>query len=248
MRHRSRGLGSPTPRHIVRGSRCLRRLRWFCVKPPTGRSGSAWVAYAVGAPTIGRAEPAGLFGRTIEQEERTGDYRCDRLPRSGDRPASAEQGVSTRRRAGPPGRAGGGDLGRCRWNVSRSHFARRHSDGRWRDLGWVLGSAVRNPVPPPARRVAGRRWSRCAAWLSERERHRRRLPAPVREHLQPGTSALFLAIEQADPDKAIAALKEHGGTVIKTTLSDADAQKLQAALEPTSSAAVAAQQTERGSA
>ena len=65
----------------------------------------------------------------------------------------------------------------------------------------------------------------------------------VREHLQPGTSALFLAIEQADPNKAIAAL--HGGTVIKTTLSDADAQKLRAALEPASSA-VAAQQTERG--
>ena len=70
----------------------------------------------------------------------------------------------------------------------------------------------------------------------------------VRGHLQPGTSALFLAIEQADPDKAIAALKEHGGTVIKTTLADADAQKLQAALEPNSGAAIAAQQTERGSA
>jgi uncharacterized membrane protein len=41
---------------------------------------------------------------------------------------------------------------------------------------------------------------------------------------------LFLVIEQADPDKAIAALKQHGGTVIKTTLSDADAKKLQGAL------------------
>jgi uncharacterized membrane protein len=70
----------------------------------------------------------------------------------------------------------------------------------------------------------------------------------VRDHLQPGTSALFLVIEQADPDKAIAALKQHGGTVIKTTLSDADARKLQDALGPVSSAAVASHQAERGSA
>ena len=68
----------------------------------------------------------------------------------------------------------------------------------------------------------------------------------VHDHLQPGTSALFLVIEQADPDKAIAALRKHGGTVIKTTLSDADAKKLQDALAP--SAAVASQQAERGSA
>ena len=70
----------------------------------------------------------------------------------------------------------------------------------------------------------------------------------VRDHLQPGTSALFLVIEHVDPDKAIAALKQHGGTVIKTTLSDADAKKLQDALGPVSSAAVASQQAERGSA
>lgn len=68
----------------------------------------------------------------------------------------------------------------------------------------------------------------------------------VREHLQPGTSALFLVIEQADPDKALAALKQHGGTVIKTSLSDADTKKLQDALGPMSSADVASQRAERG--
>src|SRR3954447_13334190 len=36
----------------------------------------------------------------------------------------------------------------------------------------------------------------------------------VRDHLQPGTSALFLVVEQATPDKAIAALQQYGGTVI----------------------------------
>jgi uncharacterized membrane protein len=52
----------------------------------------------------------------------------------------------------------------------------------------------------------------------------------VRDHLQPGTSALFMVIEQATPDKAIAALQKYGGTVIKTSLSDEDTKKLQDAL------------------
>jgi uncharacterized membrane protein len=54
----------------------------------------------------------------------------------------------------------------------------------------------------------------------------------VRDHLQPGTSALFLIVEQATPDKAIAALQQYGGTVIKTSLSEEDTKKLQDALQP----------------
>ncbi|MGO9905741.1 MAG: DUF1269 domain-containing protein [Solirubrobacteraceae bacterium] len=54
----------------------------------------------------------------------------------------------------------------------------------------------------------------------------------VRDYLKPGTSALFMVIEQATPDKAIAALQEYGGTVIKTSLSDEDTKKLQDALQP----------------
>ncbi|HEV7175033.1 MAG TPA: DUF1269 domain-containing protein, partial [Solirubrobacteraceae bacterium] len=54
----------------------------------------------------------------------------------------------------------------------------------------------------------------------------------VRDHLQPGTSALFMIIEQATPDKAVAALSQYGGTVIKTSLSDEDTKKLQDALQP----------------
>ena len=49
----------------------------------------------------------------------------------------------------------------------------------------------------------------------------------VRDYLQPGTSALFMVIDQATPDKAIAALQQYGGTVIKTSLSDDDTKKLQ---------------------
>jgi Predicted membrane protein len=55
----------------------------------------------------------------------------------------------------------------------------------------------------------------------------------VRDQVQPGTSALFMIIEKATPDKAIDALKGYGGTVIKTSLSEEDTQKLQEALTPT---------------
>ena len=58
----------------------------------------------------------------------------------------------------------------------------------------------------------------------------------VRDYLQPGTSALFMVIEQARPDKAIAALEQYGGTVIKTSLSEEDTAKLQEALQPPSPA------------
>ena len=54
----------------------------------------------------------------------------------------------------------------------------------------------------------------------------------VRDELQPGTSALFMIIERATPDKAIDALKQYGGTVIKTSLSEEDTKKLQEALQP----------------
>jgi uncharacterized membrane protein len=54
----------------------------------------------------------------------------------------------------------------------------------------------------------------------------------VRDQLKPGTSALFLVIEQVTEDKATAALEQYGGTVIKTSLSEEDTKKLQEALTP----------------
>jgi len=53
----------------------------------------------------------------------------------------------------------------------------------------------------------------------------------VRDYLKPGTSALFMVIEKATPDKAVAALQQYGGTVIKTSLSEEDTRKLQDALQ-----------------
>jgi uncharacterized membrane protein len=54
----------------------------------------------------------------------------------------------------------------------------------------------------------------------------------VRDQLKPGTSALFLVVEQVTPDKATAALQQYGGTVIKTSLSEEDTKRLQEALQP----------------
>jgi uncharacterized membrane protein len=59
----------------------------------------------------------------------------------------------------------------------------------------------------------------------------------VRDTVKPGTSALFMVIEKATPDKAVAALEQYGGTVIKTSLSDEDTKRLQDALTPEQPAA-----------
>jgi uncharacterized membrane protein len=61
----------------------------------------------------------------------------------------------------------------------------------------------------------------------------------VRDSLKPGTSALFMVIEQVTPDKAVAALEQYGGTVIKTSLSEEDTKKLQDALQPPAAAGTA---------
>jgi uncharacterized membrane protein len=52
----------------------------------------------------------------------------------------------------------------------------------------------------------------------------------VRDMVQPGTSALFLIVDKVTPDKAIEALSQFGGHVLKTSL-PRDAEKaLQEAL------------------
>lgn len=52
----------------------------------------------------------------------------------------------------------------------------------------------------------------------------------VRDMLKPGTSALFVVVEKVTPDKAVAALKQYGGTVLKSSLSEETEAKLQEAL------------------
>jgi uncharacterized membrane protein len=52
----------------------------------------------------------------------------------------------------------------------------------------------------------------------------------VRDMIKPGTSALFLMLDKANPDQAVAALSKYGGTVLKTSLSPDAEKELQDAL------------------
>jgi uncharacterized membrane protein len=52
----------------------------------------------------------------------------------------------------------------------------------------------------------------------------------VRSKLQPGTSALFMIVQQMTTDKALDGLAKFGGDVIKTSLSDEDEAEIQAHL------------------
>jgi uncharacterized membrane protein len=52
----------------------------------------------------------------------------------------------------------------------------------------------------------------------------------VRGMLEPGTSALFLVVEQVTTDKAVEALAQYGGTVLKSSLPKETEAELQDAL------------------
>jgi uncharacterized membrane protein len=52
----------------------------------------------------------------------------------------------------------------------------------------------------------------------------------VRDMLKPGTSALFVVVEKVTPDKAVEALSQYGGTVLKSSLSKDAEKELQEAL------------------
>ncbi len=59
----------------------------------------------------------------------------------------------------------------------------------------------------------------------------RQFQEQVRDMLKPGTSALFLVLEQVTPDKAVDALSKYGGTVLKSSLSKETEDELQDALQ-----------------
>jgi uncharacterized membrane protein len=61
--------------------------------------------------------------------------------------------------------------------------------------------------------------------------------AQVKDLVKPGTSALFLVIDKATPDKAVAAMQKYGGTVLKSSLSQSAEAELQSALHGGAAAA-----------
>ena len=54
--------------------------------------------------------------------------------------------------------------------------------------------------------------------------------AEARAMVRPGTSALFVVLEDETPESAVRALGRHGGTILRTSLSKEVEAKLQAAL------------------
>jgi uncharacterized membrane protein len=52
----------------------------------------------------------------------------------------------------------------------------------------------------------------------------------VRDMVKPGTSALFIVVEKVTPDKAVDAMSQYGGTVLKSSLSKEAEAELQEAL------------------
>ena len=52
----------------------------------------------------------------------------------------------------------------------------------------------------------------------------------ARDLLQPGTSALFVMVDKATPDRVVDALSHYGGTVLKSSLSEEGEKELKDAL------------------
>jgi len=65
----------------------------------------------------------------------------------------------------------------------------------------------------------------------------------IRDMVQPGTSCLFLILERVTPDKAVEAMSQFGGTVLKTSLSTDDENELREALHGGAGEAAARQPT-----
>jgi uncharacterized membrane protein len=58
--------------------------------------------------------------------------------------------------------------------------------------------------------------------------------------LTPGSSALFVLVRKATPDKVVDEVKQYGGTVLRTSLTKEDEAALQAALDSVKQEPVAA--------
>ena len=105
-----------------------------------------------------------------------------------------------------------------------------HPVGKGGHLGVVLGVPLRSPLFIPFLGMAigagiGALLGRVSkAGVDEAFQNQ------VREMLKPGTSALFMVVEQMTTDKAMDALSKYGGTVLKTSLSREAEKQLQDAL------------------
>ena len=112
-----------------------------------------------------------------------------------------------------------------KYHTTTTHGASAHGRAVWAGF-WVVLFGLLFTIPIVGLAVG------VGALLEHHGKHAidRQFQQQVRDYLKPGTSALFLISEHMTEEKAITALEQYHGTVIKTSLSDEDAAKLQEAL------------------
>src|SRR5262245_55878610 len=156
--------------------------------------------------------------------------RSNRYRIPGHHNRSASGGGSSKARAGPRDPAG---RGCCDHPQRERPYQDRHEPSPGRQgshLGVVLGVPLRAPLFIPffgmaiGAGVGALLGSVSKAGVDEAFENQ------VREMLKPGTSALFMVVEQMTTDKATEALSKYGGTVLKTSLSKEAEKQLQDAL------------------
>src|SRR3974377_2354182 len=97
------------------------------------------------------------------------------------------------------------------------------SGGFW---GTLIGLSFLNPILGMAVGAGAGAVSGALSDLGINDQFMKDLAATM----TPGSSALFVLVRKATPDKVLEEIKGTGGTVLKTSLSHEDEQKLQAAL------------------
>jgi uncharacterized membrane protein len=98
------------------------------------------------------------------------------------------------------------------------------SGGFW---GMLIGLIFLNPLLGFAAGAAGGAISGALTDVGINDKFMKELA----ESFVPGTSALFVLVRQATPDKVLAELQGTGGKVLKTSLTREDEKKLQEALD-----------------
>jgi uncharacterized membrane protein len=111
--------------------------------------------------------------------------------------------------------------------------------GGWGMLwGTLVGAVLLNPILGLAVGAAiGAGSGAVAGKADEESLIDSKFVKQVATNFKPNTSALFVLVRRATTDKVVAGLSKYGGTLVQTSLSNADEAKLQAALTQGAAAA-----------
>ncbi len=132
------------------------------------------------------------------------------------------------------------DKGKVKIKQTRDLTAVTASGGFWWGglFGLLMGWVILNPLLGWA---AGAGIGTAIGWLQGRSIDlgiNDQFMKELGETLKPGNSAIFVLIRRATVDRVIDELKPYGGTILHTSLSKVDEEKLREALEAGDTAAV----------